>query len=102
MFVLQPTKNQRFFSTSFSAPNRNILLNNRACGAFIFGLFRIFYMAPDIDLDANATSPVLPAAIAAAIEAMAAPFGNPSSSHAAGQTCGDLLVYGATLAMRCA
>jgi cysteine sulfinate desulfinase/cysteine desulfurase-like protein/rhodanese-related sulfurtransferase len=41
-------------------------------------------MAPDIYLDANATSPVLPAAIAAAIDAMAVSFGNPSSSHAAG------------------
>jgi cysteine sulfinate desulfinase/cysteine desulfurase-like protein len=40
-------------------------------------------MAADIYLDANATSPVLPAAIAAAVEAMAASFGNPSSSHAA-------------------
>jgi cysteine sulfinate desulfinase/cysteine desulfurase-like protein/rhodanese-related sulfurtransferase len=106
-------------------------------------------MAPDIYLDANATSPVLPAAIAAAVDAMAASFGNPSSNHAtglrarrildttrararrvlgagpgrvlftsgategiqtavlsalvamrerqaAGETCGDLLVYGAT------
>jgi cysteine sulfinate desulfinase/cysteine desulfurase-like protein/rhodanese-related sulfurtransferase len=106
-------------------------------------------MAPDIYLDANATSPVLPSAIAAAVEAMETSFGNPSSSHAtglrarrildttrararrvlgagpgrvlftsgategiqtavlsalcavrerraAGETCGDLLVYGAT------
>ena len=41
-------------------------------------------MAPDIYLDANATSPVLPSAIAAAVEAMEAQFGNPSSSHATG------------------
>jgi cysteine desulfurase len=41
-------------------------------------------MAPDIYLDANATSPVLPSAIAAAVEAMEASFGNPSSSHATG------------------
>lgn len=41
-------------------------------------------MAPDLYLDANATSPVLPSAIAAAVEAMAASFGNPSSSHATG------------------
>ena len=41
-------------------------------------------MASDIYLDANATSPVLPSAIAAAVEAMGASFGNPSSSHAAG------------------
>ncbi|QJD99734.1 aminotransferase class V-fold PLP-dependent enzyme [Massilia forsythiae] len=38
----------------------------------------------DIYLDANATSPVLPAAIDAAIDAMASCFGNPSSSHAGG------------------
>jgi len=41
-------------------------------------------MASDIYLDANATSPVLPAAIAAAVDAMEAQFGNPSSSHATG------------------
>ncbi|KQV49788.1 aminotransferase class V-fold PLP-dependent enzyme [Massilia sp. Root335] len=41
-------------------------------------------MAPDIYLDANATSPVLPSAIAAAVDAMQASFGNPSSSHATG------------------
>jgi cysteine sulfinate desulfinase/cysteine desulfurase-like protein/rhodanese-related sulfurtransferase len=41
-------------------------------------------MALDIYLDANATSPVLPAAIAAAVEAMETQFGNPSSSHATG------------------
>jgi cysteine sulfinate desulfinase/cysteine desulfurase-like protein/rhodanese-related sulfurtransferase len=41
-------------------------------------------MAPDIYLDANATSPVLPSAIVAAVEAMEAQFGNPSSSHATG------------------
>jgi len=35
-------------------------------------------------LDANATSPVLPAAIAAAVDAMGGRFGNPSSSHACG------------------
>ncbi|MCS0629094.1 aminotransferase class V-fold PLP-dependent enzyme [Telluria mixta] len=41
-------------------------------------------MAPDFYLDANATSPVLASAIAAAVEAMEASFGNPSSSHATG------------------
>jgi cysteine sulfinate desulfinase/cysteine desulfurase-like protein/rhodanese-related sulfurtransferase len=41
-------------------------------------------MAPDLYLDANATSPVLASAIAAAVEAMEASFGNPSSSHATG------------------
>ncbi|MBZ2205957.1 aminotransferase class V-fold PLP-dependent enzyme [Massilia soli] len=41
-------------------------------------------MTHDIYLDANATSPVLPAAIAAAADAMAACYGNPSSGHATG------------------
>jgi cysteine desulfurase len=41
-------------------------------------------MSHDIYLDANATSPVLPAAAAAALETMRACFGNPSSSHATG------------------
>lgn len=38
----------------------------------------------DIYLDANATSPVLPCAVAAAVEAMETRYGNPSSSHATG------------------
>ncbi len=41
-------------------------------------------MSPEIYLDANATSPVLPAAIAAAAASMRDGFGNPSSTHAAG------------------
>ena len=41
-------------------------------------------MSHDIYLDANATSPVLPAAIAAAADAMGACYGNPSSAHATG------------------
>ncbi|WP_296942871.1 aminotransferase class V-fold PLP-dependent enzyme [uncultured Massilia sp.] len=41
-------------------------------------------MTPELYLDANATSPVLPAALAAAVETMEARFGNPSSSHATG------------------
>ena len=41
-------------------------------------------MHPEIYLDANATSPVLPAAAAAAMAAMQDGFGNPSSSHATG------------------
>jgi cysteine sulfinate desulfinase/cysteine desulfurase-like protein/rhodanese-related sulfurtransferase len=41
-------------------------------------------MSHDIYLDANATSQVLPAAASAALEAMQACFGNPSSSHATG------------------
>jgi cysteine desulfurase len=41
-------------------------------------------MNSEIYLDANATSPVLPAAIAAAAAAMRDGFGNPSSTHATG------------------
>lgn len=41
-------------------------------------------MTHDIYLDANATSPVLPAAIAAAADAMGVCYGNPSSGHATG------------------
>ncbi|GAB3468435.1 hypothetical protein GCM10027321_36830 [Massilia terrae] len=41
-------------------------------------------MTPEIYLDANATCPVLPAAIDAALDALGPRFGNPSSSHAAG------------------
>ena len=41
-------------------------------------------MDPELYLDANATSPVLTAAIAAAHAALEIDFGNPSSSHAAG------------------
>ncbi|MFZ2987400.1 aminotransferase class V-fold PLP-dependent enzyme [Ideonella sp.] len=45
----------------------------------------------EIDLDANATTPVLPAARAAAIAAMAADYGNPSSSHSTGLRARALL-----------
>lgn len=41
-------------------------------------------MTTEIYLDANATSPVLPAAAAAAMAALQDCFGNPSSSHASG------------------
>ncbi|MDR7379466.1 cysteine sulfinate desulfinase/cysteine desulfurase-like protein/rhodanese-related sulfurtransferase [Rhodoferax ferrireducens] len=41
-------------------------------------------MTTDIYLDCNATTPVLPAALAAAQNAMGALFGNPSSSHTTG------------------
>jgi cysteine desulfurase len=41
-------------------------------------------MTTEIYLDANATSPTLPAAIAAAEDALRERFGNPSSSHCAG------------------
>lgn len=41
-------------------------------------------MTREIYLDANATSPLLPAAAAAAMAAMQDGFGNPSSSHASG------------------
>ncbi|VXC12525.1 aminotransferase class V-fold PLP-dependent enzyme [Massilia sp. 9I] len=48
-------------------------------------------MNTELYLDANATSPVLPAAIDAAMTAMMACFGNPSSSHACGLRAKALL-----------
>lgn len=48
-------------------------------------------MNTEIYLDANATSPVLPAAIAAAAVAMRDGYGNPSSSHATGLRARALL-----------
>jgi cysteine desulfurase len=51
--------------------------------AHIFSLF-VHFMNHDIYLDANATSSVLPCAVAAAVEAMESSYGNPSSSHATG------------------
>jgi cysteine sulfinate desulfinase/cysteine desulfurase-like protein/rhodanese-related sulfurtransferase len=48
-------------------------------------------MSTELYLDANATSPVLPSAIAAAAAAMEACFGNPSSSHACGLRAKALL-----------
>ena len=47
--------------------------------------------ADELYLDANATSPVLPAAIAAALDAMGGRFGNPSSSHASGLRAKQIL-----------
>ena len=54
--------------------------NNNTISARYF----TFIMVPELYLDANATSPVLTAAIAAAHAALEIDFGNPSSSHAAG------------------
>ena len=48
-------------------------------------------MHSEIYLDANATSPVLPAAIDAALAALKETYGNPSSSHAAGLRARKLL-----------
>jgi cysteine sulfinate desulfinase/cysteine desulfurase-like protein/rhodanese-related sulfurtransferase len=45
----------------------------------------------DIYLDANATTPVLPQARAAALAAMTETFGNPSSVHATGLRARDLI-----------
>jgi len=59
---------------------RNIFLDNNTISGRNFS----FIMEPELYLDANATSPVLTAAIVAAHAAMQADFGNPSSSHAAG------------------
>jgi cysteine desulfurase len=49
------------------------------------------FEAGELYLDANATSAVLPAAIAAALDAMQGRFGNPSSSHAAGLRAKQIL-----------
>jgi len=54
----------------------------------------------EIYLDANATSPVLPAAIGAAQAALRQCFGNPSSSHAAGLRARALLDDARTRARR--
>ena len=48
-------------------------------------------MQTSIYLDANATTAVLPAAIDAAVAAMAGSYGNPSSSHGAGLKAKSLL-----------
>lgn len=49
------------------------------------------HMNTEIYLDANATSPVLPAAIAAATAAMGEGFGNPSSGHVTGMRARAML-----------
>ena len=48
-------------------------------------------MHSEVYLDANATAPVLAAAVEAAVAALADNFGNPSSSHAAGLRAKNLL-----------
>jgi cysteine sulfinate desulfinase/cysteine desulfurase-like protein/rhodanese-related sulfurtransferase len=57
-------------------------------------------MTPEIYLDGNATSPVLPAAIAAAVRAMEDCYGNPSSSHTTGLQAKALLDGARQRAMR--
>ena len=57
-------------------------------------------MSHDIYLDANATSPVLPAAASAALETMQVCFGNPSSSHATGLRAKAILDAARTRARR--
>lgn len=47
-------------------------------------------MSTEIYLDTNATTPVLPAALAAACRAMQDAYGNPSSSHSSGLVAQDL------------
>jgi cysteine desulfurase len=46
---------------------------------------------PELYFDANATTPVMPAAIKAARRAMESNFGNPSSTHSTGLRAGALL-----------
>jgi cysteine sulfinate desulfinase/cysteine desulfurase-like protein/rhodanese-related sulfurtransferase len=57
-------------------------------------------MTPEIYLDGNATSPVLPAAITAAVRAMQDCYGNPSSSHSTGLQAKALLDGARRRAMR--
>jgi cysteine sulfinate desulfinase/cysteine desulfurase-like protein/rhodanese-related sulfurtransferase len=59
--------------------------------AFDQSLTNINIMTSEIYLDGNATSPVLPAAIDAAVHAMRVCYGNPSSSHTAGLQARALL-----------
>jgi cysteine desulfurase len=47
--------------------------------------------SPDLYLDCNATTPVFPAAVAAACQTMVEAYGNPSSSHSAGLRAQALL-----------
>ena len=54
----------------------------------------------DIYLDANATTPVLPAAAKAAMETMEDLFGNPSSSHIAGLRARRILEKARASALR--
>jgi cysteine sulfinate desulfinase/cysteine desulfurase-like protein/glyoxylase-like metal-dependent hydrolase (beta-lactamase superfamily II)/rhodanese-related sulfurtransferase len=54
----------------------------------------------DIYLDANATTPVLPAAAKAALETMENFFGNPSSSHIAGLRARSILTKARDAALR--
>lgn len=58
-----------------------------------YGLYNLpeLTMTTEIYLDANATSAVLPAAIAAAAHAMEHGYGNPSSTHASGLRAKALL-----------
>ncbi|NHZ94106.1 aminotransferase class V-fold PLP-dependent enzyme, partial [Massilia sp. CCM 8733] len=57
-------------------------------------------MHTEIYLDANATSAVHPAALAAATQAMRDCYGNPSSSHATGLKAKAMLDGVRTLARR--
>jgi cysteine sulfinate desulfinase/cysteine desulfurase-like protein/rhodanese-related sulfurtransferase len=57
-------------------------------------------MSNDIYLDGNATTPVLPAALLAAMQAMAERYGNPSSTHATGLQAKAVLDEARTRARR--
>src|SRR5438034_8384223 len=48
-------------------------------------------VSPPIDLDANATTPLLPAAWDAMQPALGGAFGNPASAHAVGRRARQLL-----------
>lgn len=64
-----------------------------------FLLTRLMNDKRDIYLDANATTPVLPAAAQAAMETMEELFGNPSSSHIAGLRARNILNKARTAAL---
>jgi cysteine sulfinate desulfinase/cysteine desulfurase-like protein/rhodanese-related sulfurtransferase len=74
--------------------------------SYVYRLFSSLFqqlstdMTTEIYLDGNATTSVLPAAIAAAADAMGQRFGNPSSSHATGLKAKALLDQARACAVR--
>ncbi len=83
MFIPYYAPGECDFGIYDSAPVRKLLSISNFAHAYI--------MTPEIYLDGNATSPVLPAAIAAAVRAMEDCYGNPSSSHSTGLQAKALL-----------
>jgi cysteine desulfurase len=81
-----------YFSTYFHAGM------GKLCGMTVTAMNAT--MSTEIYLDGNATTAVLPAAIAAAVDAMGQRFGNPSSSHGAGLQAKAVLEGARACAMR--